>query len=372
MRTIIAGAGIGGLVTAMFLHRKGIACEIYERVPQIQEVGVGITLLPHAVTLLAELDLIDAIDQAAVRTEYMYYRTRWGQTAWEEPRGLPAGYAVPQFSIHRGRLHSVLYGAALGRLPAASIHLGQSVSSFDETNTTVNVTITATTGRNRIEDDILEGDVLIGADGIHSTVRAQLHPNEGTPKWSGRMLWRGATDWPAFLDGRTIIISGGSDKQFIVYPIGPDFVVPETDIEALVAATPVFWEFPMSDREPLPYWSRGRTTLLGDAAHPMYPFGANGAAQAILDAKCISEILGSGLDPIAALKKYESERLVPANKVVAINRSGGPEGVIDAVETRSSDGSAKIDDVLSFAEREAIVRGYAKIAGFAKDQLTKR
>lgn len=408
MKAIIAGAGIGGLVAALFLHRKGVACEIYERVPEIQEVGVGITLLPHAVTLLAELGLIEAIDQAAIRTEYMYFRTRWGQTAWEEPRGLAAGYAVPQFSIHRGRLHSVLYQAALRRLPAHSIHLGQSVTSFSETATAVTVTTTGANGQSRCR-----GDILIGADGIHSTVRAQLHPNEGTPKWSGRMLWRGATDWPAFLDGRTIIISGGSDKKFIVYPIGSgkmpetrltnwaavirvaaegtiapqredwsrealrddlvpvlkDFVVPETNIEALVAATPVFWEFPMCDREPLPVWSRGRTTLLGDAAHPMYPFGANGAAQAILDAKCIAEVLASGAAPAAALKQYESERLTPANKVVATNRSGGPEAVIDAVEARSSGTAAKIDDILPFAEREAIVRGYAKIAGFAQDQL---
>jgi 5-methylphenazine-1-carboxylate 1-monooxygenase len=410
MKAMIAGAGIGGLVTAMFLQRKGIACEICERVPEVQEVGVGITLLPHAVALLAELDLVDAIDKAAIRTEYMYFRTRWGQTAWEESRGLAAGYAVPQLSVHRGRLHSVLYEAASERLPPGSIHLGQSVESFSETAESVRVTVAESNGKKQYE-----GDILIGADGIHSSVRAGLHPNEGTPKWSGRMLWRGATDWPAFLDGRTVIISGGSSKKFVVYPIGlgktpetrltnwaatiriaeegtvpprredwsrealredlvpalKDFVVPEVDVEALVAATPVFWEFPMCDREPLPHWSRGRATLLGDAAHPMYPFGANGAAQAILDAKCIAESLSSGIDPVAALKQYESERLAPANKVVATNRTGGPENVIDAVESRASDGSRNIDDILPFAEREAIIRGYAKLAGFSKDQLAK-
>jgi 5-methylphenazine-1-carboxylate 1-monooxygenase len=244
-------------------------------------------------------------------------------------------------------------------------------------------------------------------------VRSKLHPNEGIPKWSGRMLWRGATDWPVILDGHTKIISGGSDKKFVIYPIGlgktpetrltnwaavtrvaeegaepprredwsrealrddlapilKEFVVPEADIEGLVAATPVFWEFPMCDREPLPHWSHGRTTLLGDAAHPMYPFGANGAAQAILDAKSLSENLASRIDPVTALKQYENDRLAPANKVVATNRSGGPEGVIDAVESRSSGGAVKADDILSFAEREAIVRGYAKIAGFAPSQL---
>jgi 2-polyprenyl-6-methoxyphenol hydroxylase-like FAD-dependent oxidoreductase len=410
MKAIVAGAGIGGLVTAMFLQRKKIACEIYERVPEIQEIGVGITLLPHAVAVLAELDLLEAIDKAAIQTKYAYFRTRWGLTAWEEVRGLAAGYAIPQFAIHRGRLHSVLYKAALERLPAGTIHLGQGVTSFRDDGASVRVEVTGDSGRSEHE-----GDILIGSDGIHSTVRSQLYPNEGTPRWSGRMLWRGATDWPVFLDGHTKIISGGSDKKFVLYPIGPgktsetrltnwaavvriaeegaepprredwsrealredlapvlkDFVVPEADIEALVAATPVFWEFPMCDREPLPHWSRDRTTLLGDAAHPMYPFGANGAAQAILDAKSVSEKLASGMDVVGALKQYENERLAPANKVVAINRSGGPEGVIDAVESRYSPGVVEVDDILPFDERAAIVRGYATIAGFAPNQLAK-
>jgi 2-polyprenyl-6-methoxyphenol hydroxylase-like FAD-dependent oxidoreductase len=234
------------------------------------------------------------------------------------------------------------------------------------------------------------------------------------PRWSGRMLWRGAVDWPVFLDGRTVIITGGSDRKVVLYPIGPgktpqtrltnwasvvriaeegtpprqredwsrealhedllpvlkDFVIPETDIEALVSATPVFWEFPMCDREPLTHWSQGRVTLLGDAAHPMYPFGANGAAQAILDAKCVAEKLAAGGDPAAALDAYERERLPLANKVVATNRTGGPEGVIDAVEARYRDGIEDVEQLLPFAQREAIVRGYANLAGFARHQLS--
>jgi 2-polyprenyl-6-methoxyphenol hydroxylase-like FAD-dependent oxidoreductase len=229
------------------------------------------------------------------------------------------------------------------------------------------------------------------------------------------MLWRGATDWPVVLDGRTIINSGGADKKFIVYPIAAgeeaatrltnwaavvrvadagsalqqredwsrealredlvpvldDFLVPEVNIKDLVAATPTFWEFPMCDREPLAHWSFGRATLLGDAAHPMYPFGANGAAQAIIDAKCISERLASAADPVEALKQYEVERLEPANKVVSMNRSAGPEGVIDTVEARCSGPVEDLNEVMPFAEREAIVRGYAKAAGFARDQVRR-
>jgi 5-methylphenazine-1-carboxylate 1-monooxygenase len=409
MKVLIAGGGIGGLIAALFLQRKGIDCEIHERVPEVQEVGVGITLLPHAVILLAELGIFDALDKESIRTEYMYFRTRWGQTVWEEPRGLAAGYPIPQLSIHRGRLHAALFDIAQERLSPGAIHLGSSVTSFEETATKVRI---KTAGANAAER---EGDILIGADGIHSAVRRQLYPHEGVPKWSGRMLWRGATEWPTFLDGRTIINSGGANKKFIVYPIAAgkaaetqltnwasvvrvaepgaplreredwsrealredlvpvldEFQVPEVNIKELVAATPVFWEFPMCDREPLAHWSFGRTTLLGDAAHPMYPFGANGAAQAILDAKSIAEALASVADPIEALKKYEAERLEPANKVVSMNRSAGPEGVIDTVESRCNGRVKDINEVMPFAEREAVVRGYAKAAGFARDQVGK-
>jgi len=410
LKAIVAGAGIGGLITGMFLKQKGIDCEIYERVSELNEVGVGITLLPHAVTVLAELGLVEPIDEVSIRTEYFFLRTRRGHVAWEEPRGLRAGYAVPQLSVHRGRLQSVLFAEAQRRLPAGSIHLGEGVVGFKDTGKSVVATLSGADGRTRE----VEGDILIGADGIHSTVRGVLHPNEGMPRWSGRMLWRGAVDWPVFLDGRTVIITGGSDRKFVLYPIGPgktpqtrltnwasvirvaeegtappqredwsrealhedllpvlkDFVIPETDIEALVAATPVFWEFPMCDREPLTHWSQGRVTLLGDAAHPMYPFGANGAAQAILDAKCVAEKLAAGGAPAAALEAYERERLPLANKVVATNRTGGPEGVIDAVEARYRDGIEDVEQLLPFAQREAIVRGYANLAGFARHQLS--
>src|ERR1700689_1327088 len=410
MKVLIAGGGIGGLIAALFLHRKGIDCEIHERVPEVQEVGVGLTILPHAVILLSELGIFDALDQESIWTEDLDFRTRWGQTVWEEPRGLAAGYPIPQLSIHRGRLHATLFDAVRERLSPGAVQLGSNVTSFVETDSKVRIT---TAGARGVAER--EGDILVGADGIHSAVRRQLHPHEGVPRWSGRMLWRGATDWPVFLDGRTIINSGGADKKFIVYPIAAgeepatrltnwasvirvadagsalqqredwsrealredlvpvldDFLVPEVNIKDLVAATPTFWEFPMCDREPLAHCSFGRTTLLGDAAHPMYPFGANGAAQAIIDAKCISERLASAAAPVEGLKQAEVERLEPANKVVSMNRSAGPEGVIDTVEARCSGPVEDLNEVMPFAEREAVVRGYAKAAGFAQDQVRR-
>src|SRR3984957_18203240 len=378
MKVLIAGGGIGGLIAALFLHRKGIDCEIHERVPEVQEVGVGLTILPHAVILLSELGIFDALDKESIRTEYMYFRTRWGQTVWEEPRGLAAGYPIPQLSIHRGRLHAALYDAVRERVSPEAVHLGSNVTSFVETATKVRITTASASGPAEHE-----GDILIGADGIHSAVRRQLYPDEGVPRWSGRMLWRGSTDWPVFLDGRTIINSGGADKKFIVYPIaaGEAAETRLTNWAAVVGVADAGRA--LREREdwsrgalreglsPLPHLSFGRPPLLGDAAHPMYPFGANGAAQAIIDAKCISERLASAADPVEALKQYEIERLEPANKVVSMNRSAGPEGVIDTVEARCSGPVEDLNEVMPFAEREAVVRGYAKAAGFARDQVRR-
>jgi 2-polyprenyl-6-methoxyphenol hydroxylase-like FAD-dependent oxidoreductase len=410
MKVIIVGAGIGGLVAALYLDHHNIPCEIHERADELRERGVGLSLLPHAVTALDDLGIISAIDAVAIRAEYFFLRTRRGQTCWEEPRGLAAGYDVPQFAVHRGRLQGVLYKAVKKRLPPGSIHLDHHFVSATEDADGIEAVFSTPKGDYRAR-----GDVVIGADGIHSGVRRYLYPDEGEPKWSGRMLWRGATDWPVFRDGRTVIISGGSDKKFVVYPIGDgltpdtrltnwaavirlaapgsppphredwsrpgvrehfadalkDFTVPEVDIVDLVAATREFWDFPMCDREPLPRWSFGRITLLGDAAHPMYPFGANGAAQAILDAKTLAERLAVTPSPIAALALYEDDRREKANQVVAVNRTGGPEAVIDAVESRAPNGFDDIDDVLPYEERKAIVKGYSRTAGFSQDQLVK-
>jgi len=412
MKAIIAGGGVGGLVTALMLHARGIDCEVFEQADVIRELGVGINTLPHAIKELAELGLLDRLDAVAIRTYELFYTNRFGQEIWREPRGLDAGYDLPQFSIHRGRLQGVIYQAVRARLGESRIHMNCRLGSFSEDEGGVTAYFFDRSGAHRAT---ARGDVLIGADGIHSVVREKLYPNEGSPTWNGLMLWRGAHDWPAFLTGRSMVVAGGLAAKLVIYPIAEGsradkrltnwavigrvgdgttpiphkndwsrpgrfqdlmphvqrFRIPFVDGRALIEATPEFWEYPMCDREPLPRWSFGRVTLLGDAAHPMYPVGSNGASQAILDARCLADRLKDADNPLHALWLYEQTRLPSTADIVRMNRKGGPEGVIDAVEARAPDGFSNIDDVLSFEQRKAIVRGYASAAGFAREQVNK-
>jgi 2-polyprenyl-6-methoxyphenol hydroxylase-like FAD-dependent oxidoreductase len=412
MKVIIAGAGVGGLVTALMLHARGIDCEVFEQADAVRELGVGINTLPHAIKELAELGLLDRLDAVAIRTYELFYTNRLGQEIWREPRGLDAGYDIPQFSIHRGRLQGVIYQAVRARLGESRIHLNCRLQSFTQDDGGVTAYFFDRHGSHR---HTARGDVLIGADGIHSLVREKLFPDEGPPRWNGLMLWRGAIDWPAFLTGRSMVVAGGLAAKLVIYPIAEGsradkrltnwavvgrvgdpsmpipqkqdwsrpgrfedlmphlrrFRIPYVDAKALIEATSEFWEYPMCDRDPLPRWSHGRITLLGDAAHPMYPVGSNGASQAILDARFLSDRLIDSEHPVQALWTYEQVRLPMTAEIVRMNRRGGPEGVIDAVEARAPDGFSNIDDVLSFEQRKAIVRGYASTAGFAREQVNK-
>jgi 2-polyprenyl-6-methoxyphenol hydroxylase-like FAD-dependent oxidoreductase len=412
MKVIIAGAGVGGLVTALMLHARGIDCEIFEQADSIRELGVGINTLPHAIKELADLGLLDRLDAVAIRTYELFYTNRFGQEIWREPRGLDAGYDVPQFSIHRGRLQGVIYQAVRARLGESRIHMNCRLGSFNEDDAGVTAYFFDRNGTHR---HTARGDVLVGADGIHSVVREKLFPKEGPPSWNGLMLWRGAIDWPSFLTGRSMVVAGGLAAKVVVYPIAegsrPDkrltnwavvgrvgepsmpvpqkqdwsragrfedlmphvqrFRIPYVDARALIEATNEFWEYPMCDRDPLPRWSHGRVTLLGDAAHPMYPVGSNGASQAILDARCLADRLKDADHAVHALWTYEQIRLPMTADIVRMNRRGGPEGVIDAVEARAPEGFNNIDDVLTFEQRKAIVRGYASAAGFARDQVNR-
>ncbi|SDC54338.1 2-polyprenyl-6-methoxyphenol hydroxylase [Bradyrhizobium brasilense] len=406
MKAIIVGGGIGGLTTALMLRSRGISCELYEQSDTIRELGVGINTLPHAIRELAGLGLLDKLDEVAIRTYELFYLTRHGQQVWHEKRGLDAGHDVPQFSIHRGRLQSVIHQAVIDRLGADAIHTGCRLGSFTQDEGGVSAYFFDRSGAHVHS---ARGDILIGADGIHSKVRQTLFPDEGGPCWNGLMLWRGATDWPAFLTGRSMIIAGGLNAKAVIYPIAPgsspasrltnwavlvrigdgtsppprregwsnlgrrdemmpyvtSFTIPQVDFTGLINATPEFWEYPCCDRDPLPYWSSGCVTLLGDAAHPMYPVGSNGASQAILDARSLADMLARSEHPRQALAAYERQRLPMTADIVASNRRGGPEGVIDAVEQLAPQGFTDVDTILNYEAREAIVRGYAAKAGFA-------
>ncbi|SLN63546.1 3-hydroxybenzoate 6-hydroxylase 1 [Roseivivax jejudonensis] len=407
MTVLIAGAGIGGLTTALMLHARGVPCVLHEAAREVREVGVGINVLPHAIRELSALGLLPALDKVGVRTRRLAYLTRQGQEVWSELRGMHAGHEVPQFSIHRGRLQKALHDAVIARLGPDAVRTGRRLAGFvqDEGGVTAHYTDAVEGGAG----ETLRGSVLVCADGIHSAGRRVFYPGEGPPSWQGVVMWRGAADWPVWRDGESMAIGGGLGGKVVLYPIAPPagktqlmnwvvnvrikdpavsvpppdswsrqaplskvlphalrFSVPGIDIGALVRATPAIYEYPMADRDPLPRWTFGRVTLLGDAAHPMYPVGSNGASQAILDARCLADALARAEHPRAALWVYEKERLPLTAEVVRTNRRGGPERVIDEVEKLAPAGFRDIDAVLSHADRKAIVGGYAAMAGFSQ------
>lgn len=408
MKVIIVGAGIGGLLTALRLHHAGVDCEVYEQSEQLRELGVGINALPHAVKELAALGLLDRLDEVAIRTRELRYAHRLGHEILRRPCGTDAGFSVPQFSLHRGKFQGVLLRAVRERLGEDAVRLGHRLVGFGQDADEVRA-------RFSHKQDPVRADVLVAADGIHSTVRSILFPDEGPPRWNGVTMWRGAAEWPEFGTGRTVLIAGGTAAKLVAYPIGegsapgtkltnwaicvqagqdgdppPDrqdwsrkgdraelarhvgrFRTPLLDHAGLVAATPEIFEFPMCDRDPLPFWSRGRVTLLGDAAHPMYPMGSNGAGQAILDATSLGGHLARHADPAEALRAYQDDRLAATSEVVLRNRAGGPESVIDEVERRAPEGFSRLEDVITAEELEDVVAGYAQVSGGSRDQVNR-
>ena len=336
MTVLIAGGGIGGLTLALSLHQIGVPAKVFESVAELKPLGVGINVLPHAVRELIELGLHDELNAAGVATKELAYFSKRGRPIWSEPRGLDAGYKWPQFSIHRGTLQQILLDTATERLGAENILTSHHLSDWTETPDGIRADfVDKASGKPAGDHD---GAILIAADGIHSAAREKLYPNEGPPIWNGRILWRGVTAAKAFLSGRTMIMAGHETLKFVCYPISkaPDrdgkfrinwiaerhmpptyqwrredynrtarleeFLPWFADWTLRLARCPRpdpqlphAFEYPLVDRDPIPQWTFGRVTLMGDAAHPMYPVGSNGASQAILDARVLTrEILAHG------------------------------------------------------------------------------
>jgi 2-polyprenyl-6-methoxyphenol hydroxylase-like FAD-dependent oxidoreductase len=411
MDVLILGAGIGGLTLGLMLHRAGIACRIFETTPELKAVGVGINILPHASRELCGLGLEDALAKVAVTTREYCFFNRYGQFIYSEPAGRFAGYEVPQFSIHRGDLQMVLLDAFMARAGADKVVTGWRCTRVEHDGGEAVAHFVDGDGNPLTAQ---RGSVVISCEGIHSVLRKQLYPEEGPPKYSGVNMWRGVTRWQPMLSGASMVrIGWHHPAKLLIYPIRNnidadgrqlvnwvvDIETPQyqtrdwnrcgrvedfihvmedwkfdwLDVPAFIRAADTILEFPMVDQDPLPRWTFGRLTLLGDAAHPMYPRGANGAAQAILDCRALADALAAGVDPVAALKAYEATRLPATSEVVLANRKAPPDAILHEVYRRTGDKPFKnIDDVISREELIALSESYKRVAGYDKERLQAR
>jgi 2-polyprenyl-6-methoxyphenol hydroxylase-like FAD-dependent oxidoreductase len=413
LEVLIIGAGIGGLTLGLALHRAGIACKIFESARELKPLGVGINILPHASRELIALGLEDALRRVAVITrEYCFYN-RYGQYIYSEPAGLHAGYDVPQFSIHRGDLQMALLHAFIERAGSHCLTTDARCTGVETDRAGKGIAhfVSSTTGEALPPQT---GDIVVSAEGIHSTVRKQFYPNEGPPKYSGINMWRGVTRWKPMLSGASMVrIGWHQPAKLLLYPIRNaidaegrqlvnwviDIETPEyakndwnrpgnlddfihtvadwhfdwLDVPHFIRSADAILEYPMVDQDPLPRWNHGRVTLLGDAAHPMYPRGANGAAQSILDATTLAVALQQNRDPLAALAAYEAKRLPATRDVVLANRSAPPDAILHEVYKRTGDKPFKnIDDVISREEIAALSERYKRVAGYDRERLRAR
>ena len=399
----VIGAGVGGLTLALELHAAGIECQVFEAVPELSAVGVGINVLPHATRELARLGLRDDLAAVAVSTRESVFFNRFGQRIYTEPAGVHAGYEWPQFSIHRGDLQEVLARAVRARLGADRLVTGHRCTRVDEDETGVTVHLTPAGGGTTT----YRADAVVGCDGIHSAVRRQLHPDEPQYVYSGYNMWRGVAVWQPILTGASMVRAGWlATGKLVVYPIRDDVdgtgrqlvnwvAEIETplhadrdwnrpgrladfvdhfadwhfdwlDVPELLRASDTILEYPMVDQDPLEWWGTDRITLLGDAAHPMVPRGSNGAGQAVLDATALATALSTHDTVPAAFAAYESVRRPATTAVVRANRTNPPDAILREIYLRTGDKPfARIEDVISVAELDEIIASYKRTAGYS-------
>lgn len=408
MKVIVAGGGIAGMTAALSLHAAGMAPTVFETAPRIDALGLGIHLQPNAVRELFELGLAAELTRASVPIEELGFYTALGQPVWTEPRGLRAGYRWPQLAINRGTLQVLLLKAVQRRLGAGHIVTGHTLEAFEQDRDGVTAHFTdQSTGARRT----VRGDVLIGADGLHSVVREHFHPAQPL-RYGGQLMWRSAAVTGPFLGGRTFVIAGHREQKIVAYPMRdlPDGRVVVNwiaelgtpgdgppreewnrrvdkslfadafagwrfdwlDVPSLIDAGTDVFEFPKVDRDPIPLWTFGRITLIGDAAHPMHPVGSQAGSQAIVDARALAHHLAAQGDPYAGLLAYQQDRLPPMRELALHNRTLGPERVLDLATERAPGGFARVEDVLTPEELRRYADEFKQLAGFAVDQLNNR
>ena len=406
MNIAIVGGGIAGLSFALGLHKRGIDCDVFEAVTDIKEIGVGITLLPHAMRELAELGLQDALEAVGIENLESVFYTQHGQYVYKEARGRHAGYTLPEIGIHRGKLHRILFDAAVSRLGADKVHTGMRCSAFSQNDNGVEIEFSNAHTQTSLK---VQTQIAVACDGVNSVVRAQMHPQDALC-FAGINTWRGVTVHPPILSGKSYLRIGTVEVgKMVIYPIidnvdgkgnqlinwvaelqkpnaamndwnrpGDPAVCAEIfkdwtfdflNVPELILKADKVFEYPMVDKNALPFWTQGRVTLMGDAAHPMYPRGSNGSAQALIDARTLADQLTQHTDPKEALKAYEVLRLAPTAKVVETNRNVPPDFIImKAQELSGGKPFRHIDDLITQDELRQISDHYKTVAGFA---LTK-